>query len=100
MAYLPFRAVGQPGQKTPLTLAVTDIDDASGNDLPIELIHGEIEIVGPGQGLPGDCDGQLTVADAICALKMSVGLMLVNVDVTADGRVTYGDARQIMQRIP
>ncbi len=30
------------------------------------------------------------------------GRMLVNmnVDVTPDGRVTYGDARQIMQRIP
>ena len=42
------------------------------------------------------------LADAICALKMSVGLILMNmnVDVTADGRVTYGDARQIMQRIP
>ena len=102
VGYLPFKAVGKAGDKTPLTLAVTDIDDAKGNDLAIKLIHGEIKIASA--ILPGDCDGDgvLSVADAICALKMSVELMPVNMnlDVNNDGKVTSGDAREIMQRIP
>ena len=69
-----------------------------------DLVDGEIVIEGPGQGVQGDCDGdgQLTIADAICALKMSVGLMPtdMNLDITGDGQVTSGDARAIVQRIP
>jgi hypothetical protein len=101
---LPFLVVGTAGQRTPLTLSVSDIDDTSGNTLPIRLVDGEIVIESLPQVTRGDCDGDgvLTVADAICALKMSVGLMQVdnNLDMNGDGQVTSGDARQILQQMP
>ena len=104
VANLVFRAVGRPGDATDLGLAVTDIDDERGSTLPIRRIAGRIEIVGPDASVRGDCDydDELTMADVICALQMAVGLMEVdlNVDVTRDGRVTSGDARQILQMIP
>lgn len=104
VANITFRAVGAPGDRTPLTLRVTDIDDPSGAALPINLVNGEVVITGPGGRVPGDCDGDgmLTAADAICALKMSVGLRDVDLtlDANADGQVTSGDAREILQQIP
>jgi len=104
VAYLPFRAVGQPGSKSPLRLAVSDIDDEAGNGLAIDLIDGEVVIDDGSQTVPGDCDcdGEITVADAICALKMSVNLMPANqnLDVNRDGKVTSADARKILQSIP
>jgi hypothetical protein len=104
VANLTFQAVGKAGDRTPLTLKVTDIDDPAGKDLPINLVHGEIIISGPGGRVPGDCDGDglITAADALCALKMSVGLRPVNMvmDVNGDQQVTSGDARLILQRIP
>ncbi len=104
VANLPFRVVGSAGQKTPLTLSVSDIDDLNGNVLPIRLVHGEIVIQRSGQGVRGDCDGdnELTVADALCALKMAVDLMPLdmNMDIDGDGKVTSGDAREVLQRIP
>jgi hypothetical protein len=104
VANLGFRAVGRPGDVTVLGLTVTDIDDINGNELVIQRINGRIEIVGANENLRGDCDydGELTMADVICALQMAVGLMDVdlNLDVTGDGRVTSGDARQILQMIP
>ncbi len=104
VANLGFRAVGRPGDITVLGLAVTDIDDVGGIELDIQRINGRIEIVGADESLRGDCDydGELTMADVICALQMAVGLMDVdlNLDVTGDGRVTSGDARQILQMIP
>ena len=99
-----YRTPGQPGQRTPLTLAASKVQDPGGTSLPIRLIHGEIIIEGAGRGVRGDCDGdgQLTVADAICALKMAVELMPVdsNMDIDGDGQVTSGDAREILQGIP
>jgi hypothetical protein len=104
VANLPFRVVGNAGQRTPLSLGVSDIDDVNGNSLPIKLVDGEIIIQSPGQGTRGDCDGdgQLSVADAICALKMAVDLMPLdmNMDIDGDGQVTSGDAREILQGIP
>lgn len=104
VANLPFLVVGSAGQRTPLTLRVTDIDDVNGNPLPIRLIDGEVIIQDPDQGTRCDCDGdgQLTIADAICALKMAVDLMPLdlNMDFNGDGQVTSGDAREILKAIP
>ena len=104
VANLIFRAVGRPGDVTDLGVAVMDIDDERGNTLRISLIDGKVEIIGPDASVRGDCDydNELTMADVICALQIAVGLMEVdlNVDVTRDGRVTSGDARQILQMIP
>ena len=101
VAYLPMRAVGPPGSKTPLHLEVVAIDNPGGVPLSIERIDGSIEIVGPGGHVPGDCDGdgQITAADAMCALNISVGNMEndMKFDVNGDGRVTSGDARVILK---
>ncbi|MGE3842639.1 MAG: cohesin domain-containing protein [Vicinamibacterales bacterium] len=104
VANLGLRAVGRPGSRTPLTLKVTEINDAAGANLPVDLVHGEVIIAGPGGRVPGDCDGdsEMTAADALCALKMSVGLIPVDLvlDANNDRQVTSGDARTILQRIP
>jgi hypothetical protein len=113
VAEIPFRAVGRAGTRTALDIEVQMVQDASGNTLPIERIDGSIEI--RGSGLPPntrvdpddpsqyDCDGRvgLTVADAQCALDMSVGLRPTNlrVDIDRDGQVTSADARLILQAV-
>jgi hypothetical protein len=103
VAYLSFRAVGSPGSRTPLTLAVTTINRPGGAVPPISLINGEIEIVGPGsEQLAGDCDGdgRTTELDALCALQMSVQLIPVkmNLDVDASGDVTSRDSVLLLGR--
>ena len=104
VANLPFLVVDGAGQSTPLALAVSDVDDIDVKSLPVRLVDGEIIIEDPSQGTRGDrdCDGELTVADALCALKMAVDLMPLdmNMDIDGDGQVTSGDAREILQRIP
>jgi hypothetical protein len=103
VAYVPFRVTGKPGDKTPITLAVTTINNPSGGVLPIDVINGEILIVGPDGMIPGDCDGDgvITAADAWCALRMSVKLMpeKPNMDMDHDGQVTSRDAAIILQKV-
>jgi hypothetical protein len=115
VTYVPFRAVGQPGSRTDLCLEVTTINDPGGTVLPIDRIHGFIEIVnpdgtgpgggtGPGSGgvLQGDCvpDGRLDERDATCALQMSVNLrpVLPWIDMDGSGDVTSRDATLILQQ--
>lgn len=102
VVYIPFRAVGKVGDRTPLTLAVTAINDPSGGVPAIDRIHGEIVIVGPEGLVPGDCegDGRLTESDALCALEMSVQLKPPRsvLDIDANGEVTSRDATLILQR--
>ncbi len=102
VALIPFRAVGQPGDRTPLTLAVTTINNPNGAVPAIDRIHGEIVIVGPDGLVPGDCDGdgRLTVADALCALEISVGLRPPNtvLDLDGSGDATSRDAVLILQQ--
>jgi pimeloyl-ACP methyl ester carboxylesterase len=116
---VPFRAVGQPGDRTHLEITVTTINDATGAALTVDRISGEILIVSPDGTVPGaagaggsgpnagglargDCDGdgQVTEADALCALEMSVQLLppqpLLDVDDSND--VTSRDAAIILQR--
>ena len=102
VAYLPFRAVGKPGDRTPLHLEVQIINNPGGTALTIAKIDGSITIVGPDGLVPGDCDGdgELTAADAKCALDMSVKLIpeKANMDMDGDGQVTSRDATIILQR--
>jgi hypothetical protein len=93
VAVLDFLAVGQPGQKTPLTLTVTSINHPDKTIPPIDLIHGAVEILGD--------DVPLTALDAREALKMSVGKIPVNLrlDVNKDGQVTSLDATLILQTL-
>ncbi len=102
VAYLPFRAVGKPGDRTLLHLQVQIINNPGGTVLTIAKIDGSITIVGPDGLVPGDCDGdgQLTTADAKCALDMSVKLIpeKANMDMDGDGQVTSRDATIILQR--
>ncbi len=50
---LPFRIIGKPGDKSPLTLNVTTINDPNGGALTIERIPGEIVIANDNGTLPG-----------------------------------------------
>lgn len=80
LAYLPFRAVGKPGDRTTLTANVTTINNQNGGALSIDRINGEIVILNKDGTLPGGngtdslppgaCSGnkQLTELDALCAL--------------------------------
>ncbi len=103
VAYVPFRAVGQPGDRTQLTLAVTKINDPDGTELAIDRIYGEITIMAPGGSVPGDCDGdgRMTALDALCALEMSVRLRpeALNLDLDNDSAVTSRDSTLILQSI-
>jgi len=102
VALIPFRAVGQAGDRTSLTLDVTTINNPDGAAPAIDLIYGEIVIVGPDGLAPGDCDGdgRQTVADAMCALEISVGLRppIMALDLDVSGDVTSRDAVLILQQ--
>jgi hypothetical protein len=101
VAYITFDVVGKAGDRTALTLTVTKINNPSGSDLSIDLIHGEIQIVNPEDLVPGDCDGdtKLTAVDALCALEMSVKLRTerLSFDLDADRQVTSRDSVLILQ---
>jgi putative oxidoreductase len=103
VAYITLTALGKPGDRTPLTLSVTKINDPGGKDLSIDLIHGEIVIVTPEGVLPGDCDGdgRLTALDALCALEMSVKIRpeKLSLDIDVDRQITSRDSVLILQRI-
>jgi len=110
VAYITFKAVGPLGSRTPLTLAVTTINQPSGGVPRIGLRHGSITIakVGPGpgdikrgDGGCGPADDRLTADDALCALEMSVKLKPVNLvmDMDNSGDVTSRDATLILQAI-
>jgi hypothetical protein len=102
VAYVPFRAVGKAGDRTPIHLEVSTINTPGGTALVIAKIDGSITIAGPDGLVPGDCDGdgQLTAMDAKCALDMSVKLIpeKANMDMDGDGQVTSRDATIILQR--
>ena len=102
VAQVTFQASGAPGTSTPLTLEVTTISGTGGGKPTIELIHGEILVVGKDGNIPGDADGdgKITARDAGEALKMSVKLIPVKMvcDLDNDGQVTSTDARLILAK--
>jgi len=102
VAWILFRAVGQPGDRTQLTVSVTAINQPDGTEPAIDRIHGAVIITDENGLVPGDCngDGDLDAFDAVCALEISVGLRPVqlNLDLDASGDVTSRDATLILQR--
>jgi hypothetical protein len=118
---IPFRAVGKPGDRTPLDVTVTTINDPNGGVLKIDRIPGEILIYNkdgtfpqppsttggapsapPPPAIPrGDCDGdgKVTEVDALCALEISVNLRPSKplMDIDNSGDVTSRDAVIILQ---
>lgn len=99
LAQLSFQAIGQPGQRSPITVRITTANDDQGRTPPTKAVHGYVEIVK--EGVTGDINGNGAVdaGDALAALKMSVGLtpqnMILNVD--KKDEVTSNDARLLLQ---
>lgn len=102
VAWIPFVAVGTPGQRTPLTVTVTTVNAADGAVLDIQQIDGEILVVSEDFVILGDCNGDsiMTELDALCALQMSVQLIpqQTALDLDASGAVNSRDAVVILQR--
>lgn len=103
LANIPFRVTGKPGDRTPLTVSVLAVNGADGSRPAIATLHGEIVVVDERGGVPGSTTGksELTPADALNALKMSVRLIPedLRADINQDGRVMSDDARLILQRV-
>jgi hypothetical protein len=103
VTWIPFRAVGLPGQRTVLSVTVSAINQPDGTVPLIDRIEGSIIITDEDGLVPGDCDGNgyLTEFDAFCALQMSVQLrpVLLSLDLNDDGQVTSRDATLILQRV-
>jgi hypothetical protein len=102
VAWIPYRAVGQPGDRTTLTVNVTAINSADGTTLSINRIDGEVLVVDETGLVPGDCDGDtlLNEVDALCALQMSVRRLPEQraLDLDGSGTVDSRDAVLILQR--
>lgn len=102
ITWLRFIAQGAPGTSTALRLTVTTVNAEDGTVLPVDLIHGRIEIIRPEDALAGDCDGsgRLDEGDALCALQVSVQLRPETSGLDVDGNpgVTSRDAAVILQR--
>ena len=103
LALIPFKAAGQPGDKTDVKVAVTTANKADGQKLQALTIAGTIEIVKTGGDGSGDTDNdnKITGKDALDALKMSVKLLPENMaaDMDGDSHVTSNDARLILLKV-
>lgn len=99
---LYFKAVGQPGDFTRLTLKVTMASDEQGHEIPVETVDGWIEIVDAGPSI-GPCDSgtkpEVKALDAYRALLMSVSRLSEDrwLDVDHNGSVTSRDAAIILE---
>ena len=97
-AYVEFKAVGAEGSTSPLTLTEPLATDTSGATVSVGLVHGELTIR---QRQHGDVNGddEISVLDALIALKMYVKLMAEDLilDMNEDGQVTPEDARRILE---
>jgi hypothetical protein len=102
VTWILFRAVGQPGDRTELSVTVSTINQPDGTVPAIDRINGMVIITDAGGLVPGDCDGDGTVTefDARCALEISVDLRpsIPALDLNADNDVTSRDATLILQR--
>lgn len=103
VAQIPFRITGQPGTRTPLRVAVPNVTGAAGAVPGYTAIDGEIVVLSEDQGGTGSTTGedQLTPADALNALKMSVKLIPedLRADMNKNGVVMSDDARLILQKV-
>ena len=99
LAQIPFQVIGKGGQKSPLNVTITTVNDQKGRTPNSMVTHGAVQILQA--AVPGDINGNgiVDAGDALAALKMSVDLMdedlILNVD-KKDG-VTSNDARLLLQ---
>lgn len=100
ISHIAFKAVGKPGDRTILKVAVATANGADGKAMTAETIDGEVLIVGTDGKTPGDADGDgvISAGDALAALKMSVKLIPEDktLDMDSDAKVTSNDARLIL----
>ena len=96
-AVVEFKAVGEVGASSALTVKDAMVMDNSGNAWSIEIAEGAFTVGTPAAG-DGNGDGKITALDALIALRMSAGIAKVHLfmDVNGDGRVTPTDARQLL----
>jgi hypothetical protein len=95
---LEFKAIGSQGSQSTITLSEITATGSAGGQVSISPTSGQVTV---GQKIKGDGtgDGQVTVLDALMALKMYVKALTENLvlDVNSDGKVTPEDARQILK---
>lgn len=100
LAWVRFRAVGQPGQSAPVQVSVGRVQNAKFDPLPLQQQPGEIQIVS--QRIPGDSngDGRVNILDAAAALRMNRPSVPQDqtLDLNQDGKITPEDARQILRQ--
>ncbi|NNJ86769.1 MAG: DNRLRE domain-containing protein [Akkermansiaceae bacterium] len=100
LAQLPFQAVGQPGQRSPVSIKVTTVNDDKGRSPQVKVVHGYVQILN--KAVIGDINGNgiIDAGDALSALKMSVGLipqdLILNID--QKDQVTSNDARLLLKK--
>ncbi|MCA9113669.1 MAG: hypothetical protein KDA79_01190 [Planctomycetaceae bacterium] len=100
LAWVRFRAVGQPGQSAPVQVSVGRVQNAKFDPLPLQQQPGEIQIVS--QRIPGDSngDGRVNILDAAAALRMNRPSVPQDrtLDLNQDGKITPEDARLILRQ--
>ena len=110
LATIPFSAIGIAGNRTPVSVRVTQANRADGPALEAQQISGAIEIVAaevrPPEVIPPTSPvvpppRTFTTEDALRALRMSVKLLAEDstLDVDQNGQVTSNDARIILKRV-
>ncbi|PKB64903.1 MAG: hypothetical protein BZY80_01560 [SAR202 cluster bacterium Io17-Chloro-G2] len=96
-AVVEFKAVGETGSSTQLTLSRSLVSDSFSRSVTISLADGMLTI---GQRILGDADGDgsVTAVDGLIALRMAAQTMAVDLalDLDGDGTVTAEDARQVL----
>jgi hypothetical protein len=99
LAQIPFQVVGQPGQRSPLKVTITTVNDDAGGTPTVTAIDGSIQITDA--AVIGDINGNgiVDAGDALAALKMSVDLMKEDLILNVDklNGVTSNDARLLLK---
>jgi TolB protein len=102
IAVLTFTIIGQKGSSSPITIQVNEASTTSGAPVDVSVQNGQVSVGNNNPNNPGgNPDGKPTSLDALKALQMSVGKLAVdlNYDLTKDGKVTSGDAREILKLV-
>ena len=102
IAVLTFTIIGQKGSSSPITIQVNEASTTSGAPVDVSVQNGQVSVGNNNPNNPGgNPDGRPTSLDALKALQMSVGKLAVdlNYDLTKDGKVTSGDAREILKLV-
>jgi hypothetical protein len=98
IAVLTFKVIGSNGASSPITVTIDGASTSSGQSVSIPVSNGKVTVGNPNPNDPGG-RGKPTSLDALIALQISVGKrpMDTNYDVTKDGTVNSGDAREILK---